>query len=65
MKVGKKKFMDTLLKGEKEGHCKGISQRLDDFHVKQRLDEEKRVQRAREEMLQIVKAKKAQKDELK
>ena len=41
MKKEKKEYLNTLMKGEDEGHCKGIKKRLDPtmrYKIKQQID---------------------------
>ena len=62
MKNEKQNYLKTLIKGEYEGHCRGISKRLDQTNnIRMRQEIEKR--KAAEELKrELVKEMKAQRD---
>jgi len=63
MKDEKRKYLKTLIKGETEGHCKGISKRLDQttkIRMKQIVEKSRQAWEAKKE---IVKAMQAQREE--
>lgn len=63
MKDEKRKYLKTLLKGESEGHCRGISKRLDQttkIRMKQEIEKRRQAWEAKKV---IVKAMQAQREE--
>lgn len=56
MKYEKKKYLKTLIKGESEGHCKGISKRFDETAKIRMINEVEKQRQAWEAKKVIVKA---------
>ena len=62
MKKEKVAYIQTLVKGEDEGHCKGIKKRIDPttkYRLKQQMEKYQQIQ---EERMEQIKAMKDQKD---